>query len=245
VITIFEAALLSPGDSDSVAPARLVLEPTDSNAFVVRVLDLSGRQLGVYPHPSLEEATRWAERVYGPLSGFAPVTVERNPYPAPGAFPRPPRGSYRCPVCSATSLTEPAYDYFGLPSYSICPDCGTEFGFDDAYAFRPETASWASADSAARKSPRGSELERAFALARHFRGSQTRAATELRPDRVRYIFLESGLRNGATAFFFDSRGKRLGQECFPSREDALSVLSDRFELDGQGWRSVPHDAPLP
>lgn len=40
---------------------------------------------------------------------------------------------YVCPVCGFTNLEEPAYAR-GLPSYEICPSCGTEFGYDDAHA---------------------------------------------------------------------------------------------------------------
>jgi hypothetical protein len=39
---------------------------------------------------------------------------------------------YSCPVCGYQHLVEPAYDEHGLPTFSICPSCGTEFGYDDS-----------------------------------------------------------------------------------------------------------------
>jgi len=37
-----------------------------------------------------------------------------------------------CPVCGFGGLDEPPYEESGSPSYSVCPCCGTEFGYDDA-----------------------------------------------------------------------------------------------------------------
>lgn len=39
---------------------------------------------------------------------------------------------YTCPVCWYVDLDEAPYDEFGCSSYSICPCCGTEFGYDDS-----------------------------------------------------------------------------------------------------------------
>ena len=41
---------------------------------------------------------------------------------------------YTCPVCGYDRLTEAPYDERGNASYSICPCCDTEFGYDDATA---------------------------------------------------------------------------------------------------------------
>ena len=40
--------------------------------------------------------------------------------------------AYMCPVCGFAALDEPPYDEHGYPTYTICPSCGTEFGYDDA-----------------------------------------------------------------------------------------------------------------
>lgn len=40
--------------------------------------------------------------------------------------------SHTCPVCGYAQLEEPAVDLVGEPTYSICPSCGTQFGYDDA-----------------------------------------------------------------------------------------------------------------
>jgi hypothetical protein len=37
-----------------------------------------------------------------------------------------------CPVCGYGALDEAPYDSYGCASYSICPCCGTEFGYDDS-----------------------------------------------------------------------------------------------------------------
>jgi hypothetical protein len=37
-----------------------------------------------------------------------------------------------CPVCGYAKLKEPPYDEYGCATYSICPCCGTEFGYDDS-----------------------------------------------------------------------------------------------------------------
>lgn len=49
-----------------------------------------------------------------------------------------PSRNFVCPVCGYPQLKEPAYDR-GLPSYEICPSCGTEFGYDDAHATESRT----------------------------------------------------------------------------------------------------------
>lgn len=49
-----------------------------------------------------------------------------------------PNSGYVCPVCGYANLEEPAYAH-GLPSYEICPSCGTEFGYDDAHAAASRT----------------------------------------------------------------------------------------------------------
>jgi len=46
----------------------------------------------------------------------------------------PNKSSFMCPVCGYAALSEPPYDSFGCASYSICPCCGTEFGYDDSEA---------------------------------------------------------------------------------------------------------------
>jgi hypothetical protein len=40
--------------------------------------------------------------------------------------------TFTCPVCGYPSLGEPHVDPMGSPTYSICPCCGIEFGYDDA-----------------------------------------------------------------------------------------------------------------
>ena len=40
--------------------------------------------------------------------------------------------THTCPVCGYAQLDEPALDLLGEPTYSICPSCGTQFGYDDA-----------------------------------------------------------------------------------------------------------------
>ncbi|RST50676.1 hypothetical protein EJI01_21390 [Variovorax sp. MHTC-1] len=40
--------------------------------------------------------------------------------------------SFMCPVCGYPDLNEAPYDSFGCATYSICPCCGTEFGYDDS-----------------------------------------------------------------------------------------------------------------
>lgn len=42
--------------------------------------------------------------------------------------------TFTCPVCRFAGLSEAPYDTFNCASYSICPCCGTEFGYDDASA---------------------------------------------------------------------------------------------------------------
>jgi hypothetical protein len=37
-----------------------------------------------------------------------------------------------CPVCLYPDLDEAPYDSFGCASFTICPCCGTEFGYDDS-----------------------------------------------------------------------------------------------------------------
>lgn len=39
---------------------------------------------------------------------------------------------FRCPVCGFGELPWRPYDDFGLPSFEICPCCGTQFGVEDA-----------------------------------------------------------------------------------------------------------------
>jgi hypothetical protein len=46
--------------------------------------------------------------------------------------------TFTCPVCGWDKLAEPPYDSFGCATYSICPCCGTEFGYDDATAKHAE-----------------------------------------------------------------------------------------------------------
>jgi hypothetical protein len=36
-----------------------------------------------------------------------------------------------CPVCGYADLDDAPYDEYGCSSFSICPCCGTEFGYDD------------------------------------------------------------------------------------------------------------------
>ena len=40
--------------------------------------------------------------------------------------------TYSCTVCGYADLDEPPVDEHGSASFSICPCCGTEFGYDDA-----------------------------------------------------------------------------------------------------------------
>jgi len=44
------------------------------------------------------------------------------------------KNSWVCPVCGFNSLDEPPYDEEGCATFSICPCCGNEFGYDDASA---------------------------------------------------------------------------------------------------------------
>jgi hypothetical protein len=46
--------------------------------------------------------------------------------------------SIQCPVCGFVGLRDRPYDDFGCPTYTICPCCGTEFGYDDATAAHKE-----------------------------------------------------------------------------------------------------------
>lgn len=39
---------------------------------------------------------------------------------------------FKCPVCGYPNLSEPPYDDYGCSTFSICPCCGTEFGYDDS-----------------------------------------------------------------------------------------------------------------
>jgi hypothetical protein len=39
---------------------------------------------------------------------------------------------YCCPVCGYTELDEPPYDKRGCATFSICPCCNTEFGYEDS-----------------------------------------------------------------------------------------------------------------
>lgn len=39
--------------------------------------------------------------------------------------------AYTCPVCGYPSLDTEPYHGGEIPSFSMCPCCGTEFGFDD------------------------------------------------------------------------------------------------------------------
>lgn len=41
---------------------------------------------------------------------------------------------FTCPVCGYNHMDEPAYDRMGCATYTICPSCGTEFGYDDSNA---------------------------------------------------------------------------------------------------------------
>jgi hypothetical protein len=61
---------------------------------------------------------------------------------------------YRCPVCGYSRLPEPPVNF------SICPSCGTEFGYDDAQkAHSLLRKEWADSDapwfSRARPAPAG------------------------------------------------------------------------------------------
>jgi hypothetical protein len=38
---------------------------------------------------------------------------------------------FTCPVCGYPNLSESPYDDNGCASFSVCPCCGTEFGYDD------------------------------------------------------------------------------------------------------------------
>lgn len=40
--------------------------------------------------------------------------------------------TYICPVCKYDQLDEAPYDGYGCATYTICPCCGTEFGYDDS-----------------------------------------------------------------------------------------------------------------
>ena len=44
------------------------------------------------------------------------------------------RKKHMCPVCGFDGLQEPPYDEHNAPSYEICPCCGFEFGFDEAFS---------------------------------------------------------------------------------------------------------------
>ena len=46
--------------------------------------------------------------------------------------------AYNCPVCGYDELDEPAYDEHGCSSFSICPSCGTEFGYNDSTVVHEE-----------------------------------------------------------------------------------------------------------
>jgi hypothetical protein len=39
---------------------------------------------------------------------------------------------YECDICGYSELEEPPYDSHGCATFSVCPCCGTEFGYDDA-----------------------------------------------------------------------------------------------------------------
>jgi len=39
---------------------------------------------------------------------------------------------YMCPVCGLVGSDEPPYDAYGCATFTICPCCGTEFGYDDS-----------------------------------------------------------------------------------------------------------------
>lgn len=39
---------------------------------------------------------------------------------------------YKCPVCGYDKLEESPYDKYGQGSFEICPNCGIEFGYQDA-----------------------------------------------------------------------------------------------------------------
>jgi transcription elongation factor Elf1 len=41
------------------------------------------------------------------------------------------KSSFTCPVCGYSNLDEAPYDNYGYASHTICPCCGTEFGYDD------------------------------------------------------------------------------------------------------------------
>ena len=38
---------------------------------------------------------------------------------------------FTCSVCGYDGLNEAPYDEHGCSSFTICPSCGTEFGYDD------------------------------------------------------------------------------------------------------------------
>jgi hypothetical protein len=42
-----------------------------------------------------------------------------------------PEGKHLCPVCGYPELAVAPYYEAGVPSFSLCPSCGVEFGFDD------------------------------------------------------------------------------------------------------------------
>ncbi|CAN5165687.1 hypothetical protein BH11ACT3_BH11ACT3_01020 [soil metagenome] len=41
-------------------------------------------------------------------------------------------GLYTCPVCGNDALKRPPYDEYDGATFSICPCCGIEFGYDDS-----------------------------------------------------------------------------------------------------------------
>lgn len=43
-----------------------------------------------------------------------------------------PSEKYSCTVCGYPDLSEPPVDEYGCATFSICPCCGIEFGYDDA-----------------------------------------------------------------------------------------------------------------
>ena len=67
-----------------------------------------------------------------------------------------PNDTFTCPVCGYPNLDEPPVDNYGCSTYSICPCCGVEFGYDDSSRSHGELrrewvakgAVWFSKDSA-------------------------------------------------------------------------------------------------